>query len=251
MNANISANQKVSILYQCLFMRVEDIKTIFFDLDNTIFDHTRAEQSALKILLDSSPENFAFVNQKQFMQIYDKINLQLWKKMAKGEVGPQQLKVLRFQLTLEKLQVNPVNAEQISTRYLEIYTNQNFTLPNANEILEYLKPKYELGILSNGFANIQDKKLTNLKLDIYFKYFIYSGEVGVMKPSSKIFREAMRIAKAQAHQIAYVGDSYEDDIMGAKALGWYAILYDPYKHSNKNALADIVISDLLELNKIL
>jgi putative hydrolase of the HAD superfamily len=232
-------------------MKVEMIKTVFFDLDNTIFDHTRAEQSALKILLGSSPEIFASVDQEKFLQTYHKINLELWKKMAQGGITPQRLKVLRFKLTFEALQIHSANAEQMSQKYLEIYMNQCFTFPNIKQILEYLRPKYELGILSNGFANIQERKLSNLKLAAYFKYFIYSGNVGAMKPYPKIFQEAMRIAQAQPHEIAYVGDSYEDDIKGAKAVGWYAILYDPHNHSNNPDLADFVISDLLELKKIL
>lgn len=227
------------------------IKTIFFDLDNTIFDHTRAEQSALKILLESSPEIFAPVDQEKLVQTYHKINLELWKRMAKGEITPQRLKVLRFKLTFEELKINAANAEEISQKYLEIYMNQCFTFPNIKQILEYLKPKYELGILSNGFANIQERKLHNLKLTAYFKYFIYSGEVGAMKPYPKIFQEAMRIANARAHEIAYIGDSYEDDIKGAKALNWAAILYDPYHRCDNHALADFVISDLLELKKIM
>ncbi|MFQ6113581.1 MAG: YjjG family noncanonical pyrimidine nucleotidase [bacterium] len=231
-------------------MNSENIKIIFFDLDNTLFDHRRAEQSALRILLHNLQEIFASVNEEEFIRLYDKNNGIVWKKLAEGEISSQELKILRFQMTFDDLMITTANAEEISERYLKIYTNQTFASPNVYETLKYLKPNYELGILSNGFSNIQESKLTNLRLNSFFKYKIYSGDAGAMKPSFKIFYQAMNIAKAQANEIAYVGDSYEDDIKGAKAVGWKAILYNPLRESTNGGLADAEITDFLELKKI-
>ncbi|MFQ5865565.1 MAG: YjjG family noncanonical pyrimidine nucleotidase [bacterium] len=231
-------------------MNSENIKIIFFDLDNTLFDHRRAEQSALRILLHHPPEIFASVDEEQFIRVYDKNNGIVWKKLAQGEISSQELKILRFQMTFDDLRITTANAEEISERYLEIYTKQNFASPNVYETLKYLKPNYELGILSNGFSNIQESKLTNLQLNSFFKYKIYSGDAGAMKPSFQIFHQAMNAAKAQADEIVYVGDSYEDDIKGAKAVGWKAILYNPVGKSTNDGLADAEITDFLQLRNI-
>ncbi|MFQ5825076.1 MAG: YjjG family noncanonical pyrimidine nucleotidase [bacterium] len=231
-------------------MKINNIKTIFFDLDNTLFDHTRAEQTALKILLNTFPETFSSVNEEEFFRVYDKNNTIVWKKLSEGKISSQELKVLRFQMTLNDLNIFTENVEELSKYYLGLYTKQSFVSPHLNDTLNYLKPKYYLGILSNGFANIQESKLTNLELDSYFRYKIFSGDVGAMKPCSKIFYEAMNIAKSQANEIAYVGDSYEDDIKGAKAVGWKAIFYNPLSKPTNDDLADVEITDLLELTQI-
>lgn len=231
-------------------MSLKDIKTIFFDLDNTLFDHMRAEQTTLKLLLDSRPELFAKVNRADFLQTYDKNNTMLWRRMAKGEVSPAELRVLRFKMTFEALNLTPVDYAIFSAKYLEIYLEQTFIVANAVEMLDYLKPKYSLGILSNGFPNVQESKLSRLNMQSYFAYKIYSEDVGVAKPYPGIFSEAANKSRSKPFETIYIGDSYENDIVGAKNFGWQAIFFNPKKTSGNNSLADFEISDLIELNSL-
>ncbi|RMD92544.1 MAG: HAD family hydrolase, partial [Calditrichaeota bacterium] len=131
-----------------------------------------------------------------------------------------------------------------------LYTQQTFLAPKVKEVLDYLIKSYELGVISNGFATIQRTKIKNLGLESYFKYQIYSSQVGVMKPRPEIFLEAMREAQKAAHEICFVGDSYEYDILGAKRVGWKAILYAPDGQIGTGELADAVINDLGQLKEI-
>lgn len=230
---------------------IKTIKTIFFDLDNTLFDHTRAERTALVSLMKDYPEIFTDVSQENFLHIYHKNNIQLWKQLSAGEISAQQLKVQRFELSLKELNCDNAKSAELSQSYFEIYSKQSFVLPNVEEILIYLKPKYELGILSNGFKTTQEKKLQNIKLDSFFTYKIYSGDIGAMKPSPEIFNAATRVAKIHSFEVVYVGDSYDDDIKGAKAAGWHTIHYVPQGEFKNDGLADYEIWDLLELKQIL
>ena len=231
-------------------MSLKDIKTIFFDLDNTLFDHVRAEQATLIDLLDSKPELFAKVNREDFLRTYDKNNTILWKQMADGEVSPAELKILRFKMTFEELSLTPIDYPMFSEKYLTIYLEQAFVVSNAVEILDYLKPKYSLGILSNGFPKVQESKLSRLNMQSYFEYKIYSEDIGVAKPYPGIFSEAERKANSKPFETVYIGDSYENDIVGAKNFGWQAIFFNPKKTSENNSLADFEISDLKEIKNI-
>ncbi len=231
-------------------MSLKDIKTIFFDLDNTLFDHMLAEQTTLIDLLDSNPELFDKVNREDFLRTYGKNNTILWKQMADGEISPAELKILRFKMTFEELNLTPIDYSVFSKNYLAIYSKQTFVISNAVEILDYLKPNYSLGILSNGFPKVQENKLSRLELHSYFDYKIYSEDVGVAKPYPGMFSEAARIANSKPFETVYIGDSYENDIVGAKNFGWQAIFFNPKKTSENNSLADFEISDLKEIKNI-
>ena len=233
-----------------LKMSLKDIKTIFFDLDNTLFDHMRAERATLKFLLDSKPELFAKVNRENFLRTYDKNNTILWKQMADGEIAPSELRILRFKMTFEELNLTPIDYSMFSENYLAIYSKQTFAISNAVEVLDYLKPKYSLGILSNGFPRVQESKLSRLELHSYFEYKVYSEDVGVAKPYPGIFSEAANISNSKPTETIYIGDSYENDIVGAKNFGWQAIFFNPKKTSENNSLADFEISDLKEIKNI-
>ncbi|HEX9654783.1 MAG TPA: HAD family hydrolase, partial [bacterium] len=156
-------------------MNFDSTKVIFFDLDNTLFDHTRAERNALFSLIKENAEVFAGVEPEMFVRVYREVNKVLWKKMAAGEVSGEELKGLRFQMSLSEFDRDDGDAELLSKQYFEFYSRQSCALPNAHETLAYLRPNYELGILSNGFPEIQERKLRNLQMAAHFKFKIYSG----------------------------------------------------------------------------
>lgn len=252
---NRRRRENFPLFYQNFFiivkaiMNTKQIKIIFFDLDNTLFDHTRAERNAILALMGANPEIFQAIDPAEFVQVYHEVNKGLWKKMAAGEITSAELKRLRFQMSLENFNGDATHAESLSKQYFEFYSGQNCSLPDVHEVLDYLQPKYQLGILSNGFPEIQETKLRNLRVGSYFKFRIYSGEVGAMKPSPEIFRAAMKRAQARADEIAFVGDSYEDDVVGASAVGWQTIFLNTnsVRHDGR---ADFEISGLLELRAI-
>lgn len=229
----------------------ESITTIFFDLDNTLFDHSRAEASTLKFLLRNGLEANGAVNEDDFVACYVRHNTQLWQEMAEGTISPEKVKVQRFERTLAEFDLDCSDCAALSRRYLEIYSQQNFCLPHARDVLIYLNPTYELGVLSNGFAQIQRNKLSNLDFMAFFPHQIFSGDVGCMKPAAEIFNVAMAATKTTADELLYVGDSFESDIVGAHAAGWKTILLNPSQKPVPERLADTEIQDLVELKRLL
>ncbi len=230
--------------------QVKAISTIFFDLDNTLFHHTRAEQEALRTVRRNSPA-LQVHSEDDFLKTYHARNSELWQRMADGEIGPEALKVERFRLTLESLQSNHANPRELSEKYLRIYAAQAFMLPYAREALDYLHPRYRLGILSNGFVELQKKKLQNTSLAKYFQFEIYSENVGALKPSQAMFKAAEVASATAAGEVLYIGDSYEADVVGAKNAGWSVIHLNPAQPAREASVADAEIRDLKELFDLL
>lgn len=226
---------------------MERVKTIFFDLDNTLFDHNKAERVAHEILYERHRLLLPGVDFREWLAVYAEENVRLWKQMSDGAVTPSDLRVLRFSNTLLRLGCSTSSAPYLAREYVEIYSSQNFSCPNVRPTLEHLQARYELGVLSNGFADIQRDKLDHLDLSGFFRHVVYSDAVGAMKPHLEIFQEALKIARREPAEVAYIGDSYSDDVVGAKRAGWYAIHYNPSGRHTDLAEADAVVSDLLDL----
>jgi putative hydrolase of the HAD superfamily len=123
----------------------------------------------------------------------------------------------------------------LSVAYIEHLTTFNHLFDGAFEILDYLQNSYQLHIITNGFEEAQERKMTNANIRDYFKTITNSEMVGVKKPNPKIFNFALDIAKAKAEESMMIGDSLEADIEGANNLGMDVIHFD-YKntHSNHN-----------------
>lgn len=233
------------------YIMFENIKFIYFDLDNTIFDHKRAEQITLRMLHAKHDGLFARVSQNEFLKIYHEINTKLWKDFANNEITADELKVKRFALTLSQLKVDPELAGDMAVEYMKNYSQQKFLVDGSLEILTYLKLKYPLGILSNGFTETQNCKVENLNMRSFFEHFVYSGEVGALKPSPIIFEAARSAANVEPDKLVYVGDSFEADILGAKAAQWKVIFFDREQKADQQNTADATITNLVELRNYL
>jgi putative hydrolase of the HAD superfamily len=99
--------------------------------------------------------------------------------------------------------------------------------PHAHETLQYLQSKYTLHLISNGFRESQDVKISGTNLGIYFKHIIISEEVGVNKPDKAIFEHALNLAGTVKAESLMVGDSLEADVRGALDFGMDAIYFNP------------------------
>ena len=92
-------------------------------------------------------------------------------------------------------------------------------MPHAKEILTYLRPKYKMYILSNGFTELQSRKMQSAGIAHYFDGMILSEDIGVNKPNPAIFTHALQVAGSTAEESLMIGDNYEVDIEGAQRVG--------------------------------
>ena len=231
-------------------MDYRTIKAVFFDLDNTLFDHSQAEQLTLLELLAEMPEINNSVDTDAFLATYVRVNTALWRDMAEGRLDVPTLKIQRLQQTFAAHDLPDVDYRSLSEKYLDIYSSKKVTVPGTYEILDYLKSRYPLGVLSNGFTETQRSKLRRLDLQDYFEYQLFSEEVGAMKPAREIFDAALTLCGYKPDEVVYIGDAYESDIVGAKQAGWHAIHFTSPEKQITNGLADYQIYDLRELQEL-
>lgn len=198
------------------------IKHVFFDLDHTLWDFdANSNQSFLYIFKQYDIS----VDFEKFVNYYYPINEKYWKLFRDDKVSKEDLRLGRLNDTFAKLNYR-VNAEMIvllSEAYIDNLSNYNALIEGSLEILNYLSPKYKLHIITNGFEEVQSKKMQKSGLGSYFKNVITSEQVGVKKPNPAIYNFALKSCNAKADESIMIGDNYEADVMGALASGLDAI----------------------------
>jgi putative hydrolase of the HAD superfamily len=115
-------------------------------------------------------------------------------------------------------------------QYLRICPIKTHLMPGAIETLEYMKDKYSLSIITNGFKEVQHFKLKHAGLAPYFNHVIISEETGFQKPHRGIFEHALSLVGGKPEEAMMIGDNLETDIGGAMQSDWEAIWYNPYKN---------------------
>ncbi len=220
------------------------VTDVFFDLDHTLWDFEK--NSALtfgKILV----ENDVKVELDDFLKVYVPNNLIFWKLFRDNKISKEDLRYQRLKLTFDtlKMQVNDAIIHNLAEEYINNLTNYNHLFPNTINVLNYLKPKYKLHIITNGFQEIQEKKLKNSGIYNYFSVFINADMAGVKKPNPLIFQLALEKANVQANKAMMIGDSLEADILGAKAIGFHTLHFNA--NAEENHALSIMISDLNEI----
>ena len=228
---------------------MKNIKHIFFDLDHTLWNFEKNSALTFKFLLDKY--NITIDLQK-FLKVYMPINFSLWNLYRDDKITKEYLRHNRLKSTFEKLniKIDLGLIDEISNDYVKHLPDNNFLLPNAISVLDYLFQKYKLHIITNGFTEVQNTKISNSNLSKYFTCIIDSETVGVKKPHSKIFNYAYNISKAAyKNECLMIGDNYQADVMGALNNGFKAI----HLNSNNESYHEnsIIITDLISLKEIL
>lgn len=228
-------------------------KYIFIDLDDTIWDfHTNARLS-LQDMFEQRKLAQYFTDFDEFFQIYAKRNIELWEQYGKGEITKEFLMSERFRYPLSKMGLDDVElAEEIGIQYLDILPTKTTLMPYAKELLDYLYPKYPLTLISNGFVEVQYKKMRSSDIEKYFKHIVLSESAKALKPDKKIFEYALSLNNANKTEAIMIGDSYEADIRGAQNAGIDQIYY-PLHPENilKEQTSTYTIRSLNELFDIL
>lgn len=225
-------------------MKIKNIKHIFFDLDHTLWDFDKNSALTFKKIFDI--HNIA-LNLELFLEIYESINQNYWKLYREDEIDQTALRYdrLKDSFNVVKYGINDELINQISEDYLLHLTTFNHLFDDTIETLNYLKTKYRLHIITNGFEKAQRKKIETSQLATYFDTVTNSEMAGVKKPNPIIFNHALQLADAKPHESIMIGDSLEADVFGALNAKIDAIFFN-----YRNTKTDKEVKQVQNLSKL-
>lgn len=204
-------------------------KHIFFDLDRTLWDFDAAAEVAFEQIYEKyALQKLGIPNAHDFHEVYHPLNEKLWELYRENKITKDYLNRTRFVLPLEHYGIHDTTlADHLSEDYVYWSPRIVRLIPGTMELLDYLKPKYHLHLITNGFQEVQDTKLSLSGMKPYFDTLTVSEEVGVKKPDPEIFNYALRKAHAVSEESLMIGDEMTVDIDGARSVGMDQILFNP------------------------
>jgi len=234
---------------------VRHYKTLFIDLDNTLYDFSGNSREAYIAVYNLLDYDRWFRSFEHYYEIYEEYNLRLWALYAEGKITKEHLNAERYSHPLRV--VGAPDPEAIGAQFWDEAMKRlplgSRLMPHAKEILTYLRPKYKMYILSNGFTELQSRKMQSAGIAHYFDGMILSEDIGVNKPNPAIFTHALQVAESTAEESLMIGDNYEVDIEGAQRVGINQVFYNISKKdlNPEHPQPTFTITSLLELKEIL
>ena len=218
------------------------VRFVYFDLDDTLLDHHHAELHALRDLHADEDSPFGQHTFDDVHAAYRTINPVIWKEYAAGSLTKKQAKVGRFSRLLDTLDIGGHGRDaDLADRYLQHYANHWKPLPGAFEAFSRIADLLPVGIMTNGFTEIQTAKLAQFPdLSARSSAVVISEEVGVLKPHPALFEEAARRVDTPPEHILYVGDSLHSDVEGGIAAGWQVawLSREEHDHADVHVFSD-------------
>jgi len=215
-------------------VKFNGITDIFFDLDHTLWDFQKNSALTFDFLLKKYQIN---IDLNKFLNIYIPINFSYWKLYRDEKITKEFLRYNRLKSSFDKLNISLSDdvINKIADDYVIYLPVNNFLIKDTILVLDYLKRKYRLHIITNGFTEVQNKKIVNSKIKKYFHSIIDSETVGVKKPNIKIFDYALKVSGSKSKNSLMIGDNLEADILGALNAGFHAIHFNnnneaPHEH---------------------
>ncbi|AFM11692.1 YjjG family noncanonical pyrimidine nucleotidase [Turneriella parva] len=215
---------------------MEKYKIILFDADETLYDYKKNEATAFTLALrdktELDPSKFAAL-----YQAYVRINESLWKSYHNGEITKEKLLTDRFSILFHEFNLSG-NSAEFGEYYLSLLGDQNFLMPDAEQVCARLSESCTLAIVTNGVSSVHKKRLNNSSINPYIAAIIVSGDFpekkDFQKPNPVIFEYAHQLIDAGTpkEQILMIGDSLTSDVAGGIRYGIHTCWFNARQESN-------------------
>ncbi len=229
------------------------IKAIFFDFDETIFDHKHSAGKGLEELGKDYPALLSVP--------LEELETELWRLMdwnygrvLKKEITPMEARVERIEglFRYVEAEVPKHDLPRLAEIYSATYGEHSSFIEGVDELIGELRERgYYLGIITNGMTKTQRARLEQLGLDHYFDRMIASEEANSEKPNPEIFHYALDFADCRPEEALMIGDAWDKDIEGAIAVGMKAIWFKRRDHKMADVKRAGIAGSVAELRNIL
>lgn len=230
---------------------------LFIDFDDTLYDTHGNAVIALSETFECFHLDLYFEDPQVFYDAYWTANIDLWTQYAKGEITRDYLIVERFRRPLsvgKGIEITKELCLEISDKFLDFCASKPGVINGAHELMDYLKRRgYRMHMCSNGFHEVQYKKLNACGLRDYFDTIILSEDAGVNKPSKAYFDYALKVSSASRETTLMIGDNLQSDILGALNAGLDAMLFNRWQVPSEEFPQNLtfVVEKLSEIKTVL
>ncbi|MFD9597120.1 HAD family hydrolase [Kitasatospora sp. NPDC059973] len=232
------------------------IRGVLFDVDGTLYDYEKAEEAGLHEHLVAEGLSVRFESPAEALRVWREVREEEYPRFLNGELTFAAQKAARIRRFLAHAGV--VGAlewtDEAATAWFASYAVQRDAIrrafDDAQPVLGALAGRFRLGVVSNSVTAHQRAKLDAIGLLGYFtEPLICSQEHGSAKPGASIFLAGCEALGLTPAEVAYVGDDYEKDAVGARDAGLQAVWLDRSASGGSGAVdAGIrVIASLTEL----
>ncbi len=200
---------------------MKNYEWVLFDADETLFRFDAFQ--GLQIMFRQWGVHFS----EQDFQAYQLVNLALWSEYQKGTISSQHLQHQRFDAWAKILQIPH---QTLHLAFIDAMASICMPLEGATNLLNALQGKSKLGIITNGFTELQQTRLQRTGLHNHFDLLVISEQVGVAKPHRDIFEHAFNImGNPSRENVLMVGDNPIADVQGGLNAGFDTCWFNPNK----------------------
>ncbi|HFI0586314.1 TPA: HAD family hydrolase [Streptococcus suis] len=228
------------------------MKALIFDVDDTLYDQIQPFERALERHIEVAREQIEPLY-LSFRRYADEV----FEATAIGKMSLKDSHIYRMKHALADFgyQVSDATALAIQIDY-DYFQGRIELSPVFPEIFSWCQAQgITMGIITNGPYRHQLRKIRTMGLVNWFEleHVLISGQVGITKPNPAIFQLMEERLGMSGDDVCYLGDSFENDIIGAKTAGWQAVWFNHRKRSEPESSfrADYMIDEWSNLDSLI
>jgi HAD superfamily hydrolase (TIGR01549 family) len=205
------------------------IKTVFFDLDDTLFDHQYSRRCGF-FALKAMHHGLSSADIRDMEIFHEQLTSANFTKVLSKEIPLADAITERICTVCSRFghTLDPADIPETVRRYDAAYHKNRRAVPGSRELLAAIKENVQVGIITNGFCALQEEKIAVCGISPLIDILVISEEAGYQKPDTRIFKKALALAGADPAESVYVGDSWHVDILPAYACGMKAVWLNRY-----------------------